>query len=265
MDGQTNQPATQPISQGNPNTEPEFNFAPEDFADLDSVSGKQTAEPQSSAPTSKIKIKYNGVEEEYDPATQQDTIVELLQKGRNYDKVNADKEALANSEEIQFLREQAKEAGFKDTKEYLQKLRADLQQDAITKRAQQLEAEGYNPQHALYTAQLESKAKQGTPRQVDPNEAFVQEMSNKFGELLAEYPETKQFKTLNDYPKPVIDMIQQGKTPLVAYQKYLLDTERSKAEIEAQNQANAKRDIGSLQSGKDDKAEDPFIAGLFGR
>jgi hypothetical protein len=265
MSEHTNPTNTQPNPTA-PLPNDDFDFDPADFADLDGMAEKENAGPQSPAPTApKIKIKYNGADEEYDMSTQQDKVVELMQKGRNYDKVQSELENVKNSEEIQFMSQMAQEAGFKSTKEYMQKLKADIQQDTIVKRAQQLESEGYNPQHALYTAQLEQKAKQDTPRTPSPEDAEITKLTEQFDRLQAEHPETKQFATLNDFPKPVLDMIQKGYTPLEAYKDYLLQTERSKNAIEKQNQENANRDLGSLQSGHKEEKEDPFLAGLFGR
>jgi hypothetical protein len=243
-----------PVTQDN-----DFNFDPADFGEMDAKSREDNAGPQSPAPNA-IKIKYNGAEEAYDLATQQDKVVELMQKGRNYDKIMQERDALQGAEEIQFMQEQAQEAGFATSKEYMAKLREDMQSHRIEMRSRELEAEGMTPQHAQYTAQLEIKVKQETPRQASPEDTKVEQLRGQFEALRTKYPEVTQFKNVEDFPKPVLDAMQQGLSPLEAYQGYLLETERAKANITAQNQANAQR-----ESGQQEKKEDDFLAGLFGR
>lgn len=208
----------------------------------------------------KVKIKFMGKEEEID-LSDRETLVTLLQKGKNYDNVHADLESLKNSEDLNFLKQMAKEAGLPDTKSFIDKVKTDLENQRIQGRAQELMDEGMSEEHAIHTAKLEMQVKAGTPQ---PTKTAEQEApdSKGFLELLEEYPEVAQFKTLDDYPEPVKEAILAGKPPIVAYQKHLLAEAKKANEIEKINQSAKQRDLGSMKNAKNAEPDDPFLTGL---
>lgn len=216
-------------------------------------------QPGATTASEKLKIKYNGKEEEYDPITQREEIVTLLQKGKNYDHVVSERDSILTGEELTFLKEMAAEAGIKDTKQFVQKLREDYANQKINKRVEELVSEGMPEEHALAFAKLEqqSKASKTMPQAFDePDPA----LTSGYKELFEEYPEALQFKKQADFPEEVRTMIDQGKSPLVAYQKYLLAEAQRKAAIENHNLEVKKRDTGSMQSFHADEADDDFLA-----
>ena len=211
---------------------------------------------------SKLKIKYNGQEEEYDLATQIEEVKTLAQKGRNYDHVKGELDALKGSEELTFLKNLAEEAGFTDVKEYVSTLKKDIQQKQVQTRVKELQADGMTREQAEYTANLEMQArapKPLTPPQADP----TADLKTGFETLFKEYPETAKMKSLADFPPEVVKAIEEGATPIVAYQKHLLNESTKKAEKDNHNAKVKQRDIGSLQSGKADEEEDQFLRELF--
>ena len=209
----------------------------------------------------KVKIKFMGKEEEVD-LSDKETLVTLLQKGKNYDNVHADLEALKNSDELTFLKQMAKDAGLPDSKSFIEKVKKDLENERIQSRAQELMDEGMSEEHAIHTAKLELQVKAGTPQPTKTADQEEAPDSKGFLELLEEYPEVAQFKTLDDYPEPVKEAILAGKPPIVAYQKHLLDEAKKANDIEKINQSAKQRDLGSMKNAKNAEADDPFLTGF---
>lgn len=225
----------------------------------DETEGLETQPTTKPSVDSKLKIKYNGAEEEIDLATQRDEVIALIQKGKNYDHLVKERDDLRNSEEIKFLNELAKEANV-DPKEFIKQVRKDRENLKIQTRKQELMDEGMSEQHALYTAQLELKASampqaEKAEPQADGAKGFL--------DLLTKYPETGKFKTLDDFPESVAKSIREGENPLVAYQQYLIDQKEADRLKLEQAQKNKERDLGSMKSGKEEEKDDPFISALF--
>ena len=219
---------------------------------------KSEAEAPAKPANDKVKIKYMGTEEEID-LSDREALVTLLQKGKNYDSKLEELETLKNSEELAFVRNMAKEAGVKDTKAFMETVQKDLRNQRIQTRASKLMEEGMSEDHAMYTADLELKATEAKPQAEEVEE---KPDASGFTELLTDYPETAQFKTLADFPDSVREAIQTGKNPVNAYQTYLIA--KAKAEIEqVKNTESAKeRDLGSMRSAKNDVKTNPFLEGL---
>ena len=76
-----------------------------------------------------------------------------------------------------------------------------------------------------------------------------------FVELFEEYPELVKTK-YDDYPQEVKEMIEEGKTPLVAYQKYLIDKERKEKQELEHKQSVKKRNVGSLKSSQEENVDE---------
>lgn len=236
----------------------EADDAQESDAELESASAPQPS-------TERIKVKYNGSEVEYDTNSQREEIATLIQKGMNYDHVLTERDSLKNSEEMAFLEEMAKKNGFENRKAFIEKVKADAIELEVNHRAEQLKAEGMSEQHALYTARLEQQTKRIEPpkAQVPAQAEPIEKLTQGFKELIDEYPEVRNLKSINDLPPEVLSMIEAGKQPLFAYQKFLLDQTKSEAEKLKQFQNNQQRDLGTLKTGKGENSEDSFLSGLF--
>lgn len=205
--------------------------------------------------TNVIKIKFNGAEESLDIGTQYDEIVALIQKGKNYDHVKQEHETLQPT--ISELQQIAKDVGAEDVNGLIAKLKQDIHSEKVNTRVQELIQDGMSEKHAKQLAELELKqnveplqqdAKEDEPTQEDDGKQL-------FVELFEEYPELIKLK-YEDYPKEVIEMIENGKTPLVAYQKHLLDKERQEKEQLAHKAKVKERNVGSLKSSKDENVDD---------
>ena len=236
------------------------------FAEPNANDPKNAVQPDKKSEGKKVKVKYNGQEKELDVEADYDNIVELVQKGMNYDHVNQEKESLKNSEEFAFLEEMAKEAGVKDRKEFMAKLREDIQNTKINARAEELMDEGMSREHALYTAKLEVEKQSSKPQMKetapDPSNEWLETAKKGFEVLLRERKDLADIP-FEKYPEEVRDMIvNKNIDPLAAWNIH------EKKQLEAQfNQLKhqedvKKRDLGNLKSGKEDDKVDDFLAGF---
>jgi hypothetical protein len=232
----------------------------DDAPDNDDIDDESDIAPAPTKSSRKqLEIKYNGNKEVFDLETQQDQVVELLQKGRNYDHVKTELDSLKNSEETKLIQDLAKEAGYPDVKSFLLKVNQDVEARKIEARVQELTAKGVPKDHAEYTAKLEIQSKQAVPPAKDDG---IEPLKQSFQSLLAQYPETANYKSLSEFPPDVITAMNAGDSPLVAYQKHLLNKERvERAKLE-HNAKVKDRDIGSMKSTKDEE-EDAFLAELL--
>lgn len=223
-------------------------FTPEELNATDSPQDEATAQ---SKPDAKLKLKYNGEEKEI---TTEEAIT-LAQKGMNYDHIKSELETIKNSEEAKILSELAKENGFKTSAEYLQSVRDQARQEKISKRAVELENDGVPADHAKRMAELELAAPQASA-QPDPSP---------FLDLFKKYPETQNWKGLEEFPKEVADAIKAGENPVVAYADYkvkqvLSEKERLAADLDAKQ-----RTTGSLTTQATETEPDVFRAGFWGK
>lgn len=212
----------------------------------------------------KLKIKYNGVEEEYDLSTQRDDIIALIQKGKNYDHIKSERDTLVNGEEMAYLKQLAKDKGFDDVKQFIKTESENYTQNKIAQRVNQLVSEGMSRKHAEYTAKLEfEKASPQESKETKQEAEQVTEDSGVKGfvELFQEFPELTQ-KSFEDYPEDFKKDIANGKTPLVAWQKHLLNVERAERERIQKLKDNKAKDLGTMQSGTDD-SDDAFLKEFF--
>jgi hypothetical protein len=260
MDGQTNLP----IGQQTPPPAKEQSIEDIDFFATEDVSPQGDAGTKQGTAPNKLKVKYNGTEQEFDLATQTEEVTALIQKGMNYDHVKGEVDSYKNSEEMTFLKQMATQAGMPDTKAFIQKLQKDIEIQETQARAQQLVAEGMSAKHAQYTAELEMKAKQVVAPPTPPPD-MTDALKTGFQELFSEYPDAQQFKTFGELPLEVQDAINAGKSPLVAYQRHLLAQKEAKQALDKHNQDVKSRDLGSMKTGQQIDTEDPFLAGLFGK
>lgn len=211
------------------------------------------------APVSdKIKIKYNGNDEEYSV----DEIVPLAQMGRNYPKIKEELDAVRNSEEMKTLAEIAKESGFKDVKSFAQELKTNLFNAKVDRRASELVSEGMKPEHAKKMAELELSQSSAKAQEQSPVDEGQKQAVNAYLELFQEFPETAEWDDLSKFPPEVRDQINAGKNPVVAYTKYLTAKAEKEKAIAIQNADARSRDTGSLGSNNSDEKDDPFLQGF---
>lgn len=204
-----------------------------------------------------LVIKYNGEEKKASQFTP-DELVAHIQKGMNYDHIKTEVESYKNSDQLKYLNELAKENGLKDWKEYVSTLKDNQIKSKIESRAKELEEQGSRPEDAKRIAELEMS----NPK---PSNDEVKRLEIEFRTLHEEFPETLEFKELSDFPKEVIDLIEKGKSPLVAYSKYLADNAKKLKEQTEQDLKNRELDKGSFKTGKDTEKDDPFLNGFLSR
>lgn len=249
----------------------ELNFSPTDFTSeelagdvtetAESVENPEAVETQTKGETQEVakhKIKYNGKEEEY--AIEE--LITLAQKGRNYDHLLSERDALKNSEEMKALEEIATEAGVKDVKTLLTNLKENLVNMKLDDRAKKLEAEGMTPEHARRMAELELKAEAKPKVEAKPDP--IEPIKEQFKELFKEFPETQDWEKVEDFPDEVQKMMAEGKSPLVAYTKYLKNKADEELRIAQQNKDASQRDTGSFKTGKSEEKKDDFLSGFDG-
>lgn len=237
-------------------------FSPEDFAtgsDPDNDQDDSMDEVQSKT-SDQFKIKFNGQEE----TLTREQMVELAQKGRNYDHVFQEKEALKNSEELKVLSQLAKESGYDDTKSYVEAMKQMSVQSKIDKRVAELEASGWDRDQAKYVADLEIKAQTTKPTQNSANDGN-KVLEDDFNALLNAYPETRKYTSPDQYPPEFKEMLVNGEKPVVAYSKYLANKADAERKVAEQNAQNKQRDPGSFRSTQNDSGKDNFLDGLFGK
>ena len=206
-----------------------------------------------------LVLKHNGKEIKASELSKDDLIANL-QKGMNYDHILAERDQFKNAEELSIIRELAKEDG-KEIKQYLSDLKASRQQQKIETRAKELEAEGYKPEHALKTAEMEMKLKAVEPNKPSSTEAYQKD----FETLLTSFPEAKEFKEFNDFPDAVKKAITEGTSPVVAYAKYKVDqAEAQKLKLVQEADAKA-RTTPSLTDSQTKEDKDEFRTALFSK
>lgn len=226
---------------------PELIFDPADLVESSEPEAKVETKAEGEAPQ-KIKIKYNGADEEYT----QEELITLAQKGRNYDPIKEKYEGLKNSEATKRLKELTEEGGFKSEDEFLDSLSKQKKQEKIDKRVAELEAEGMDTGHAQRMAELElSKPQEKKP--------------NPFEKLFQRFPETAQWNDINQFPEDVRKNIEEGDDPVIAYATYKAKVaEDEKAKVLAEIDAS-KRTAGSLQTTTKEVEEDEFLKGFLGK
>jgi hypothetical protein len=237
----------------------DFAFVAEDFSSVNEpdIDTQDTSATPATETANKFKIKYNGQDEEYSL----DQLTELAQKGRNYDHVFQEKESLKNAPELLALRNIAKEMGHEDVKTFLGELQENAKQLRLEKRATELEDQGYEHEQALYVAGLElEKAQIAASKQAaeapDP-------LVDSFNEMLEAYPETRNYKSFDEYPQEFKDMVNSGTKPIVAYAKHLTAKAEAERQLALQNASVKQRDSGSFKTGESDTKKDPFLEALF--
>lgn len=227
-------------------------FDPADFTETELNEGEATeakaTETEPKEAPQKIKIKYNGADEEYT----QEELITLAQKGRNYDPIKEKYEGLKNSETTKRLKELTEEGGFKSEDEFLESLKTKTLQEKLDKRVAELEADGVPTSHAKHMAELElSKPIEAKP--------------NPFEKLFQRFPETSTWTDLSQFPDDVRKSIEEGDDPLLAYAAHKAKVAEDEKERVIAEYDASKRSTGSLQTNAVEKEEDEFLKGFLGK
>lgn len=221
-------------------------FEPEGLVD-DQTGEQVETKVEAEATPKKLKLKYNGVEEE----KTEEEVISLAQMGMNYNKIKTKLDELENGELLTL----AKDEGFKDIPSYVKSLSENTYKQKLEKKTNEYIEQGVPAEHAEKLARVDLANK---PKEDDPIQKSFEELFNEFPE------ETKDFKSLTDFPQEVQDMIAQGKTPTIAWSKYVAKQGEDAKRIAKQNEENAKRDTGSLGTSETTK-EDDFLKGFLGK
>ena len=268
MPGKTNQTGNQNIMEGmlkKDTQTQDLPFSPDDDLvnepeDATDDSGDQNGTGEGDVQNQEtFTIKFNGKEE----TLTKEQIIELAQKGKNYDHVFNEKEQLKNSEEMKALARLAKDSGYANTKEFIAALDESAGSSKLQKRISELEDEGYDPKQAKYVAELEMKSAQTQTAQPDPQQAQAEMDGKAFDDLLEAFPEAREFKTLEEYPQEFQDAVANGVKPVVAYAKFVAGKATNDKRVKDQNAAAKARDTGSLKTLESDNQQDPFLAELL--
>ena len=225
----------------NPSSEVEESLA--DYIENDDVQTEDVA-PQEPHKFVK-KLKVNGEEKDYEFTDEE--LTEKLQKGLHYETLRSERDAIKNT-----LSELAKDEGLK-LDEYLNKLKESKFNAKIESKKKELEEQGIPSELAQKYAELEIKQ---APKDNPLEKSFL--------ELYEEFPETKDLKELTDYPQEVIEAIQNGKNPVVAYSKWKVSQATKVVETTKVNETNKVKDTGSLGTKDSGGKVDDILQGFRG-
>lgn len=201
-----------------------------------------------------IRIKYNG--EEID-LTQEEAI-EFAQKGKNYDKVKAENDSWnrrGGPKAIELIENLADENGM-SVDEYIEFASNNLSKSSVNAQIRQLQKEHPDWPEEVVKELAESRAEKKIAQAKAEKEAKEQAP---WDELLAEYPDMKA----DSMPAEVHEMIQNGKSPLMAMRTYEnaqlkkeLEELKKNAETKEKNANNRRSTVGSVKGSEKPKIDD---------
>lgn len=214
--------------------------------------GGTEAEAGPKAAEELLTLKYYGQEVQLP----RDQVVALAQRGMDYDKVRAERDALRNDKGRRLLERYAEASGM-PVEEYLGYLERELEQASIKRETDA----GMSDAQARELLQL--RRNEAARREEDRAREARQRQNELYMELLREYPEIRQL------PPEVVQRIAKGETPLAAYRAY--DLARTKEQLARQQAAakaaaaaerNARTAAGSA-AGLGAGQEDGFLSGFL--
>ena len=249
MEENTTQPQVDEI-----NAQPQADVTPDDgLAGNEGTPTEQPAEQQSDATTNpwKLKIKYNGVEEELD----EDTVRTLAQKGKNYDHVHTELEEkrkalekYENDEGRKFLTDAAKRLGL-TYGELVTRMKA----EELRKQDAAKAAETKKPIEVVQALREKEEAKQEADRikaqlaERERKEAADKAFADEMREFAKAHPDVKEL------PSDVAADISKGIPLTDAYEKYELKARirelEEQTKVKETNDSNAAASTGALGSG----------------
>lgn len=210
---------------------------------------EQTSDEPENVPPETHTVRYNGQDFEL-------TIDELItnaQKGMNYDHVYEQLQNLKKSPALSMLDRYAKRSGMsiEQYTQYLESLETQQRVNSIT-------AEGVPETMAKRIIELEDKERLREEKEKSDNERTNRE--KEFGEFLRTFPGA----SMNQIPKEVWDMVNDGMGLVPAYAMY--ENKKMKTTIQQyeQNEKNKEKEVGSVKGDNSEANADAFLEGLLG-
>ena len=197
----------------------------------------------------KVKIKYNGKEQEIGLSE----AIALAQKGKNYDHVIQERDALRKAPEIALLDEIAKQEGV-TRQEVVQRIRANMDRNAI-----QAMVDAGVPEE-LAKRQLQTERELAQIKADRRAEDKVKLDAKPWEELAAAYPDLG--RPGGKLPESVLEDIKGGSSPLVAYTRYENNQLKAKMAAMEQNSKVKTKAVGSAKPSAPGKQEDDFLSGF---
>ena len=211
----------------------------------------------------------------------QEELIKLGQMGMDYDRIRQQRDMAMNAPEIRMLNDMSQRFGMNSI-DFLKNFENQINEQRISERANELmEQRGIDEDTALYLAKLEQQQEEQRYQQ-DLQQRQYQEQQykqtveqrayqsqqeqlvNNWSALYDSFPELKeQYSDFTQFPEPVKQMVLDGRTPLEAYSKYMLDEKNKELNLIKNNNKVKEKSTGSLKANAGDDS-DPFLAGLFG-
>lgn len=202
-----------------------------------------------------ITVRFNG----RDVFVPKSDIAMHVQKGMNYDHIKSE-----HNEYSTILDSIARENGM-DRKTYLAHLQNQQRQQAIDGAVEGLREKYPEMSDDALRDMADLKVKSDAvekQRILDAqtranNEAQVRQWARVF----EVYPDAD----VNKMPKEIFDDVENGKTPLEAYQNHIISNLNNQLTAEKTNTKNKNMAVGSLASDHKETETDPFLIGLNGK
>lgn len=211
----------------------------------------------------------------------QEELIKLGQMGMDYDRIRQQRDMAMNAPEIRMLNDMSQRFGMNPT-DFLKNFENQINEQRISERANELiEQRGIDEDTALYLAKLEQQQEEQRyqqdlqQRQYQEHQyeqtaeqrayqAQQEQLVNNWSALYGAFPELKeQYSDFTQFPEPVKQMVLDGRTPLEAYSKYMLDEKNKELSLIKNNNKVKEKSTGSLKATATDDS-DAFLAGLFG-
>lgn len=209
-------------------------------------------------------LKYKGQESSYT----REQLLELAQKGLDYDGLRADRDRLRDSHPALELIDHYAKANNMTREQYMAFVRQKIEDDAVAPQIKQLMDSGV-PEAAARELALrrlqEQRAGQIRQQQQAEQAARQTQEQQAADQKRADYRALVDYANKNgidltELPREVIQNITQGMKPLEAYIRYENAQLRLKNSQLEQNQKNSKKNPGSMGDHIPEKAEDSLAA-----
>lgn len=208
----------------------------------------------------------------------QEEIIPLAQKGMDYDRIRGQRDQLMNDPTLKQLDDMAYQHGM-DRQGFIDHLANAFRNDQISALAHQLMSErGLDEQTAhdmaalqwdnqtilkeqQMTMQRQQEAQRRQEEQRYRQSSEQEQMANSFAALYDAFPELGD-KTFDEFPDMVKEAIINGRSPLEAYQSFVLAENKKQLEIIKNNTKIKEKSTGSTQSVKQSET-DPFLSAFL--
>ena len=203
-----------------------------------------------------LKLKYNGEEKEISL----EEAVQLAQKGMNYDHVMSERDSFKANNEI--LKKCAKESGL-SLEQFMAALESHSVRTAMESEMEKLEEEfpdmSEEAMEELARFRVEQKTREREAAEAEANQKALDARTKPWRDFIKVFPEV----SIKDLPAPVVKAIEDGRTPIEAYQSHLIAELQEKNKTAEQTGMNKARSIGSATGDAIDKNKDAFLEGFL--